>query len=578
MLANTETTGDNTLDAPRRTDDLKPAGSPPHGAIAALPAMRMECLHGDRLATCYTGRNRDLHGMLSAAVSGQPDAPAVRDGAREWTYAQLDAWVERLAHGLASLGIASGDRVALFMGNRAEYLALLHATWRLGAVAVPIGTRQSRSELRNMLAHSGARLLAFEESLRERMPDAADIPGVEFRVNVDGANGQGETGLEALEVEAAAGSAAVSTGHAAEFAGPPDEQSAACLMYTSGTTGAPKGALLAHLGFWHTAENYRHRFGYGQGERFLLVIPASHISGLVAVVVSCLHVAGCVVLQREFNAAAALDAIESSGITSAVLVPAMYNLCLLQPDIAQRRLSTWRIGHFGGAPMPAVTIERLAALIPGLSLRNGYGATETTSAVTLGLPQDAVDAPDTVGTILPNMDVRVLDAAGAEVAPGEPGELWVRSPGNAMAYWNDPEATRASFVGGYWRSGDVGLIDSAGRIALLDRIKDMINRGGYKVYASELENHILRLPGVVEAAAVPRPCPVLGERIHVFIHATRDVPLDDLRAHCRAQLADYKTPDFLTQGGGPLPRNLNGKLAKPAIRARALALASTTTE
>jgi len=163
----------------------------------------------------------------------------------------------------------------------------------------------------------------------------------------------------------------------------------------------------------------------------------------------------------------------------------------------------------------------------------------------------------------------VLDADGREVAAGESGELWIRSPGNAIGYWNNPEATRTSFVAGYWRSGDIGSVDAEGFVRVFDRIKDMINRGGFKVYCVELENVIQRHPGVVEVAAVASPCPVLGERVHVFLHATEPVDPEAVRALCRRMLADYKTPDFVTVSATPLPRNLNGKLVKAPLRAQA---------
>jgi len=239
--------------------------------------------------------------------------------------------------------------------------------------------------------------------------------------------------------------------------------------------------------------------------------------------------------------------------------------------------------------MPEITIQRLATLLPGLALYNGFGATETTSAIALTEPGDAARYPDSVGTLLPCVDVRVLDAEGREVPLGQPGELWIRSPGNAIGYWNNPQATAEKFAGdylltgdmgvrdavaGYWRSGDVGSMDALGLLRVFDRIKDMINRGGFKVYCVELENVIQRYPGVIEVAAVPSPCPVLGERVHVFVHATQPVMLDALRAFCRDHVADYKLPDILTQSPEPLPRNLNGKLTKAPLRERARILAT----
>lgn len=527
-------------------------------------ALRLEALYGDRLVPCYADRPRNLDAMLRASVAARGDAPALEDGEATVTYRQLDRLADRVATGLLARQVKAGDRVALFVGNRAEFVVLLAGIWRLGAIAVPIGVRQSAAELAYMLDQCGAAALVFDASLTERLPPRAQITGVHCLVCIEDA-GTAEAGHADASTYTALLADGSDTPVQADFA----DTQPACIMYTSGTTGHPKGAVLSHLGFFHTARHYVRRFGYAADDRLLLPIPGSHISGLLAVVVVSLQIGGCLVLQRQFNAGETLALIEASRVSAAVMVPAMYNLCLLHPDLPKRDLSCWRIGHFGGAAMPEVTIARLAEALPGLALYNGFGATETTSAVTLTERGDAARKPDTVGTVVPCVDIRVLDADGREVAVGESGELWIRSPGNAIGYWNNPEATRASFVAGYWRSGDIGSVDAQGFVRVFDRIKDMINRGGFKVYCVELENVIQRHPGVVEVAAVASPCPVLGERVHVFVHATEPVDPEAVRALCRRMLADYKTPDFVTVSATPLPRNLNGKLVKAPLRAQA---------
>ncbi|RYX90407.1 MAG: long-chain fatty acid--CoA ligase [Comamonadaceae bacterium] len=522
--------------------------------------IRLEALYGERLVPCYAHRPRNLDDMLAGVAARKGEAPAAQDGPRTLAYAELDRQASRIASALAARGIAQGDRVAMFVGNRLEFMALLFGIWRLGAVAVPIGIRQSAAELGYMLNQCGAAALFFDAVLEPRLPAPADTPGVKLLVRLD------DGGSSATARPAVGWNALLADGSDAHTPPDIDDQAPACIMYTSGTTGHPKGAVLSHLGFFHTAKHYEHRFGYGADERMLLVIPASHISGLLAAILVTVQVGGCVVSMPQFNAADVLDEIESRRITAAIMVPAMYNLLLLQPGAATRDMSSWRIGHFGGAAMPEITIQRLAETWPGLQLYNGFGATETTSAVTLTEPGGAATLPDTVGRAVPCVDIRVLDAAGREVAAGESGELWIRSPGNAIGYWNNAQATRDSFVSGYWRSGDIGSMDEDGNLRVFDRIKDMINRGGYKVYCVELENIIQRHPGVIEVAAVASPCPILGERIHVFIHSPQPVDADAVRALCRSALADYKTPDFITLSDTPLPRNLNGKLVKAPLR------------
>ena len=219
--------------------------------------------------------------------------------------------------------------------------------------------------------------------------------------------------------------------------------------------------------------------------------------------------------------------------------------------------------------MPVATIDALAQRLPGLTLLNAYGATETTSPATLMPAGQTREHADTVGVALPCADIRVMDDAGREVAPGVAGELWIGGPMVVPGYWADPAASAAAFTAGYWHSGDIGSVDAQGYVRILDRRKDMLNRGGFKVYSAEVENVLLGWPGIVEAAVVGRPCPVLGERVHAFVHAPGIAPDEAmLRRHCAERLADYKVPETITWSAQPLPRNANGKLLKRLLRER----------
>lgn len=520
-------------------------------------------LYGDRIMACRQDAAANLDRMLVSAATPRANMPAVSDERRILTHEALQHRVGQIAAALRAQGLGPGDRIALFAGNGTDFIASIFGIWRLGAIAVPIGARQTAAELTYMLSDCQAAALMFDSGLAAHVPQAGAVPSVRLFVALDDGAAAAAEGLPPgtwpLD--------ALLAGHAPlTEPSPAGQQDAACIMYTSGTTGRPKGAVLSHLGFWHVARNYVLSFGYRPDDRMLLVIPGTHISGLLGIVVVMAQVGGCVVCRRAFRAADILDTIEAEAVTAALMVPAMYNLLLLEPDLTARDLSQWRIGHFGGAAMAEASIMRLARALPGLQLYNGFGATETSSAVTLTGALAPGDALDTVGQILPGVDIRVLDPEGRELPPGTPGELWISGPGNAIGYWGNPEATRASFVGGYWRSGDIGSVDATGAVRVFDRIKDMINRGGYKVYCVELENVIHALPEVIEVAAVASPCEVLGERVHVFLHARAPLDAETVRAHCAQHLADYKLPDFVTRMPDPLPRNLNGKLVKEPLR------------
>jgi long-chain acyl-CoA synthetase len=520
------------------------------------PAMRHEAVYGDRIVRCFVERPDSMHALLERAVADHGDGDAVVCGAQRWRYRQLDAEVARIAAGLAAQGVVAGERVVMFMSNRPEFVAVLFALQRIGAIAVPIGEREQKPGLAYMLQQCGACAIVFDAALAERVPDPQDVPALRLRIAAAG-EVDGALSLDALgrSGEAPVAIAAVQS------------QDTALILYTSGTTGRPKGAMLSHLNVAHSVRHYEACMGVRAGDRSALAVPASHVTGLIAVIAAMVHVGGAIVILPEFKAAAFLQTMEAERVTHTLMVPAMYTLCLMNPAFEGARLGHWRIGGYGGAPMPVSAIDALAQRLPGLVLVNAYGATETTSPTTMMPPGLTRDHADTVGVPLPCADLRVMDDEGRELPAGETGELWIAGPMVVPGYWDNPEATAAAFTGGYWHSGDLGSVDAAGFVRLVDRKKDMLNRGGFKIYSVEVEHALMALPGVVEAAVVGRPCPVLGERVHAFIHAP-GVPHDDeaVRAHCRAQLTDYKVPETISWSDAPLPRNAGGKLLKRALR------------
>jgi O-succinylbenzoic acid--CoA ligase len=545
--------------------------SPWDALPGGLPAMRREAAYGDRVVRCFAERPPSLHALLERAARMHPEADAVVCGEVRWTYARLDSEVARLAGGFAARGVAAGDRVVLFMGNRPAFVAVLFALQRLGAIAVPVGEREQRPGLAYVLRQCDARAIVVDAALADRVPDDAEAPGLRLRVVVEEAAGAGsaaeEGTLTRVDVVTLEALAATDTPRVDAQAVHPEDT--AVILYTSGTTGRPKGAMLTHLNIAHSVRHYEVGMGLRAGDRSALAVPASHVTGLVAIVAAMVHVGGAVVMLPAFKAAAFIHLMAAERVTHTLMVPAMYMLCLMSPEFERADLSNWRIGGYGGAPMPVAAIDRLARCLPGLTLVNAYGATETTSPATLMPAGLTREHADTVGVPLPCADVRVVDDAGRELPAGETGELWIAGPMVVRGYWDDPAATAGAFTGGYWHSGDLGSIDAAGFVRLVDRKKDMLNRGGFKIYSVEVEHVLMALPGVVEAAVVGRPCPVLGERVHAFIHAP-GVPHDDeaVRAHCRAQLTDYKVPETLTWADAPLPRNAGGKLLKRELRER----------
>ena len=506
---------------------------------------------GDRRVLCFPDRPNDVVAMFAETVRNRPDHEALVAGERRISYRELDRLVERAAGRLLADGLGAGDRVCLLLGNRPDFLVLLLAILRIGAIAVPVNPREQRDGLAFILTDCQAAALVSEAGLEDRIPDPAVVSWVRRFYRI----------ADAVGLEPAGAS------HHAPAARRCGEEDTAILLYTSGTTGRPKGAMLTHLNLVHSVMHYQQVFGLGPRDRSMLVVPASHVTGVVAILLAMVRCGGCSVMMRDFEVHGFLARAARERITHTVMVPAMYNLCLLRADLGEHDLSAWRIGAYGGAPMPEATIAALSRALPGLQLANAYGATETTSPATVMPPGRTRERPDSVGLAVACAEIRIVDEAGAEVAAGEAGEVLIKGPMVVPGYWNRPEETDANFRDGWWCSGDIGALDGDGFLAVFDRRKDMINRGGYKIYSAELENTLAHHPAVGEVAAIARPDPVLGERIHCFVVPAGAQPdPGELRDFCGGRLADYKVPDSFTFLVEPLPRNANGKVMKLVLK------------
>lgn len=516
---------------------------------------RLEIHYGDRLVRCFSERPSSVRGFFEAAMAGAPDAPAVCDGDRTLSYRDLDLASSRAAGWLAASGVGRGDRVAIIADNSAEFVIVALACAKLAAILVPMGIRLRAPEITHICRDSGAGILFHDASLAGALPEAADMPEVRVRVSIAG----GAPGSAAFgDVLAAAPLAALPDLH---------EDDAFCIFYTSGTTGKPKGAIITHLGIVHSCLHWEAQLDLPKGLAAVLAIPASHIAGFAGVVMPTLYLRGRLTMMRNFKAAALLDLIAASRIEHALLVPAMYNLCLTVPDIEARDLTSWQWAVYGGAPMGEATIARFRALLPSLRMANAYGATETTSPATIMLPERTADKLASIGRSVPCGDIRIIGEDGREALPGMPGELFISGPMVTPGYWNNPEATEKSFVTGYWRSGDIGAIDDEGFVSIFDRKKDMIIRAGYKVFPAEVENVIAHHDDVLDVAVVGVPDPVLGERVAAFVQRRGEtLSAEEIRAFCTRRMADYKVPERFEVSNEALPRNANGKLQKDVLR------------
>jgi acyl-CoA synthetase (AMP-forming)/AMP-acid ligase II len=458
---------------------------------------------------------------------------------------------------LTAAGLGKGERVALLMGNRFAFVEVYLACQRAGLVTVPMNIRQPAPEIAYAATQCGASAIVFDAELAGNIPADADIRTVRrlFAAYGDAPRGDRYEDLAAREPM------------------PPaevDEEDCAVILYTSGTTGRPKGAMLTHFNIVHSSLHFAYSMDFEAGDRNLLAVPASHVTGLIANISTALIRGGAIVFLRAFKAADCLKLMQDQRVTHTLVVPAMYNLFLMDPGFDDYDLSAWKIGGYGGAPMPEKTIAEMARRAPNVGLMNGYGATEATSPITMGPTQFASSHSDTVGLVLHCAEVAVMDENGVEVPPGTQGEIWMRGPSIVPGYWDNPQANAENFVGGYWKSGDIGSQDEHGFIRVFDRIKDMLNRGGFKIFSIEVENQISFHPNVLEMAIIGKPCPVLGERVHAVVVPKDAKPSDalaeDIRAFAAARISDYKVPETIIFRTEPLPRNANGKIIKTQLR------------
>ena len=309
--------------------------------------------------------------------------------------------------------------------------------------------------------------------------------------------------------------------------------------------------------------------GLKDGECTILAVPASHVTGLVAQILTLIGCAGKIVIMEHFEVKEFAILAKKHGLTYSILVPAMYALLLHRNALIAEDLESWRIGAFGGAPMPDAVRKKLASKLPFLSLNNAYGATETTSPTTI-IPINCNDPGDSVGLVVPCGKIKIVNENNEEINQGETGELWIKGPMVVPGYWKNEKATQNSFENGYWKSGDIASQDKNGFIRIHDRKKDMINRGGYKIFSAEIENLMMLMDEVQEAALVPYPCPILGERSHAFVFpSAASLEPNEIRLQLLEKVADYKVPDKITITTEPLPRNVNGKITKAPLRERA---------
>ena len=526
-------------------------------------------------------KNR-LHSMgdLIAMADGRAGVDFLVQGDRRLTYDEHNALIRRVAASLGELGVGHGDRVAILSANNVEWVVLWWAAAAIGAVVVPLNAWWKTDELEFGLRDSGAKLLFCDPKRWQAVRDRVEaLPGVEhvYVMDMEEPDGFARPGAELLgDDPGTLPDAGV------------DEDDLFAILYTSGTTGRPKGATLTHRQALANLQNIfclgianASRGGEAAPElsskvqsATLLVVPLFHVTGCLSTMMLSYASGAKLVLMPpgRFDPDAAMATIEREKVTSFGGVPTIMWRIVESPNFESYDLSTVQRVSYGGAPAAPELVQRIHERFPKVrkTLATAYGLTESASVATSNTGDDYRTHPDSVGRPAPTVEIGVVDPDGRPAPTGATGEIWLRGPTiMRRGYWNRPEATAEAITpDGWFRSGDIGRFDEDGFLYLVDRAKDMIIRGGENVYCVEVEQVLFEHPDVVDAAVVGVPHKVLGEEVKAVVQLKpgSTATAEDLRAQCSARLANFKVPEHVELRDEPLPRNPAGKVLKNLLR------------
>lgn len=490
----------------------------------------------------------DLCSALSDWANRQPDAPALSDASTELTYAELLAEVDDAADRLAGLGVEPGERVAVVGRNTIEWILVFLGALRSGAIVVPLNYRLSPREIARQLEVCQPRVTLAAEDLVERLEGA----GVDSPLTLER-----ESARCLFDIEAAPrqpdNTAAAST---------------AVISFTSGTTGPPKGAMITHAGLVASAKAYAHCFGTTSADRTLVLVPLFHNTAFVDQLAQMVLVGGSVDLVEEFSVRGAIEALSRRPASYLIAVPSIYRLLMLS-ERADEAFAGCRIAAYGGAPMPEAWINELQERWPHMRLFNVYGLTEFTAVSHILGPEHLPERGGSVGPPVAGVRHRVVDEAGNELPPGSVGEIQLVGPTRMVGYWGNGAANSQALEGAWLRTGDLGWIGEDDFLSVKGRACEVINRGGEKIYASQVEAALCRIDGIGEAAVVGAPHPIFQECVVACV-TTAEESLDEaeVRRALLDELPDYAVPEALVVRA-ELPRNAAAKVDRRAIRALA---------
>jgi fatty-acyl-CoA synthase len=494
---------------------------------------------------------------LSRRSQLHPEKEAIVFGELRLTYRDLNNRVNRMIHALGKMDLRKGDRFAIFNLNSNAFLETAFACARLGVILVPINFRLAPPEIEYILQDSGARVLLTDANLFGMIEESIEKIEIEHLI-VEGT----PVPAKAMAFEDLLEGQPKEAPSIEEPIGGEDPFS---LMYTSGTTGTPKGAILTHNNLFWNAVNCMHGFELDAHTRFLISVPLFHAGGLNGGAVPTLYAGGTIVLESFFHPDTTLDQVQKEKITFLGGVPVMFQLMLDVPSFDRVDLSSVKTIMVGAMPVPVPLIE--AYQKKNVTFQQSYGLTEATSSVLHLRHEDALRKVGSAGKPFLHVDVRIANEEGKEVKPGESGEILVRG-GNVMkGYWKRPEETAATIQNGWLRTGDMATVDEEGFVFIQDRKRDLIISGGENIYPAEVESVLCQHPKVAEVSVIAAPDPKWGESVKAVIVAKpgTEPTLEDIMDFCETRLARYKRPKSVVLVD-ELPRNALGKVLRKILR------------
>ncbi|WP_405492398.1 acyl-CoA synthetase [Nocardia sp. NBC_00511] len=516
----------------------------------------------DAVGLVAGARTQALGDLLRRSAARLPGKTALVWRERRESFADLDAAVNRVAHSLADRGVAHGDRVALYTHNCREFVLLYFALARLGAISVPINFMLTADEVAYLLEHSGATALVTEDALAGAAEAA--VKQVDTEIGLFGwipLNGLtpavGWEDVTDWENHCDASAPEVTVG----------DDDPIQLMYTSGTESRPKGAIMSSRGLiaQYTSAIVDGRMTADDIE--VHALPLYHCAQLHCFLTPDLYLGATSILLPGPDPVTLLRTIETERATKLFCPPTVWVSLLRHPDFDTFDLSSLRKGYYGASIMPVEVLHELSHRLPGVQLTNFYGQTELAPLATVLAPEDQLTKPGSAGRPALNVETLVVDDNDVPVPVGEVGEIVHRSPHAMLGYWNDPAKTAEAFRGGWFHSGDLGVLDADGYLSVVDRKKDMIKTGGENVASREVEEVLYTHPDISEAAVIGIPHPHWIEAVTAIVVPRNGITLDhdNIVAHCRERLAGFKAPKYLAFTDA-LPKNPSGKILKRELR------------